>query len=164
MVRLLDAFSLDDARAFFELDPLRSVRVPPPEPDRPRAVHRLLQPNRFASTAVDDPEPRAPRRRSPAVAAPVASGCSIETLTFRRISRAANRDFTGQGSKWRRNRLSTTTPLERDRSRRELRPAPIGSGTSCRNLAVDRAGVPDRTRVSLPTRERDRLDESNPPK
>ena len=96
----------------FELDPLDSARVPPPESDRPRAVHRLMQPNRFASTAVDDPEPRAPRQRSPAVAAPVAGGCSIRTLTFRRIPCAANRDFTGQGSKWRRKRLSTTTPLD----------------------------------------------------
>jgi hypothetical protein len=38
--------------------------------------------------------------------------------------------------------LKTSAPPRRDRSRRELRPNPIGSDTSCRKLVTSQVGVP----------------------
>ena len=70
----------------------RSLRgVPLRKRTRPGAVRRCLQPNRFASTTVDDPEPRAPQRRSPAIAAPAAGGYVQRAQLFSALARGQPR-------------------------------------------------------------------------
>jgi hypothetical protein len=49
---------------------------------------------------------------------------------------ASSRGFTGQGPMW----LSPFDAFRRDCSRRKLRPDPIGSGTTCRELVTTLAG------------------------
>ena len=86
------------------------------------------------------------RRTSPAVARwrshfhDLDLSVAILNCGWRRLSRgAASRDFTGQGPRPRQlpRRLGTS---HRDRSRRELRPNPIDSDTSCRCSLLAQAG------------------------
>lgn len=70
---------------------------------------------------------------------------------FGHIPQAANRDVTGQGSRSRRYRLIDLDASRRDRSRRELCPAPLGSSTSCRDPVVGGLGaVPSALEAPLP--------------
>jgi len=75
-----------------------------------------------------------------------------KNASFRsRPTQAANRDVTGQGSKSRRNRLFDFDASRRDRSRRELCPAPLGSSTSCRSSVVGGFGaIPSALETPLP--------------
>jgi hypothetical protein len=123
-----DACLLDDARACLELDLFRLARFPPPEPNRPRAIHRLLQSNRFASNGRG--RSRTPRT-TPAVARRRSSGRGWlrhwERCLAATSRAAANRVFTGQGSEWRRNRLSTRRLSTRSLAKRASpRPARLG--------------------------------------
>jgi hypothetical protein len=73
------------------------------------------------------------------------------TFPFGHVSHAANRDVTGQGSKSRRYRLVDFDASRRDRSRRELCPAPLGSSTSCRSPVVGGLGaIPSALDAPLP--------------
>lgn len=119
---------------------------------RPRAARRLLQSNHSASTTMDDPNSahhvggRPPTQLRSRMATANAPGPHPRGHDENDALRAANRAFTGQGSD-----LGGCTHLRRpdaslrDRSRRELRPAPLGSNTSCRDLVTRRTGaVPPR--------------------
>lgn len=102
------------------------------DPRRPRAARRLLQSNHSASTTVDDPNPAHRAGSLP----PSQLYSRVATAVRRRFLSVAsppvaNRDFTGQGSGLGVSAFIDPTPLLRDRSRRELCPAPLGSGTSC---------------------------------
>lgn len=82
-----------------------------------------------------------------------------KTLPFGRAPQAANRDVTGQGSRSRRYRLIDFDTSRRDRSRRELCPAPLGSSTSCRSFVVGGLGaIPVRTLDAVAGVARNHLD------
>jgi hypothetical protein len=117
------------------------------ERERPRAARRLLQPNRSTSTTVDDPNPAhhdsglPPSQLFSRVAAAEQSSARHQA---RSLAVAVPWCHRGQPMRHGPGVVSSTFPSlcgldasRRDRSRRELCPAPLSSDTSrCKLVAV----------------------------
>lgn len=138
---------------------LAHVRARPPgtgkvTPARTHSAARRSSTSATKSLCEHDCE----RSRTPRTATAVARNRSSgrgwllrKTLPFGHARQAANRDVTGQGSRSRRNRLVDLDASRRDRSRRELCPAPLGSSTSCRSSVVGGLGaIPSALETPLP--------------
>jgi hypothetical protein len=110
--------------------------------DGPNAACRLLQPLRPASTTAVRPNPTRPPFWSPRRAA-LSPQLPHRSPSFARVathlSMRSQSRVTGQGPPEAAKPLRSAPP-QRDRSRGELCPNPIGSDTSCRMLVTTLAG------------------------